>query len=62
MIHPIFKTALKRPDLVIHHLANYSELIRCEGLLVQAGAAVLAFISLLVALSLTGVAVMLGVV
>ena len=68
MIHPIFKTALKCPDLVIRHLANYSELIRCEavdigkGLLVQAGAAVLALISLLVALGLTGVAAMLGVV
>ena len=68
MIHPIFKTALKRPDLVIRHLANYSELIRCEavdvgkGLVVQAGAAALALISLLLALGLTGVAVMLGLV
>ncbi|MDM0108847.1 hypothetical protein QTH97_28160 [Variovorax sp. J22R24] len=67
MIHPLFKAALKRPDLVLHHLANYGELLKCEaadagkGLLVQAAAGVAAAVALLLALGLTGVAVMLGV-
>lgn len=67
MIHPIFKTMLKRPELVMRHLANYADLLRCEmadvgkGLLVQACAGVLAVVSLLLALGLTGIAIMLGV-
>ncbi|MDM0032264.1 hypothetical protein QTI33_09000 [Variovorax sp. J22P271] len=66
MIHPFFKTALKHPDLVVRHLANYMALLRCEakdagkGLLIQISAGVVAVISLLLALGLTGVAVMLG--
>ncbi|MDM0022419.1 hypothetical protein [Variovorax saccharolyticus] len=67
MIHPLFKTTLKRPDLVARHLANYVDLVQCEasdiakGLLVQGAAAIVAILSLLLALGLTGVSVMLGV-
>ena len=67
MIHPLFNAALKRPDLLLHHLTNYAELVKCEaadagkGLLVQAAAGVAAAVTLLLALGLTGVAVMLGV-
>ncbi|MDM0001194.1 hypothetical protein QTI24_21485 [Variovorax sp. J22P240] len=67
MIHPLFKAALKRPDLLIRHLANYGELLKCEaadagkGLLVQAAAGVAAAMALVLALGLTGVAVMLGI-
>ncbi|MDM0078501.1 phage holin family protein [Variovorax sp. J2P1-59] len=67
MIHPLFKAALKRPDLLLDHLANYAELIKCEaadagkGLVVQATAGVAAAVTLLLALGLTGFGVMLGV-
>jgi len=67
MIHPVFKTLLKHPELVMRHLANYGDLLRCEmadagkALLIQASAGVLAVVSLLLALGLTGIAVMLGV-
>ena len=67
MIHPIFKAALKRPDLVFQHLANYVELLKEEaadlgkGLALQAVGAVAAIVALLLALGLTGVAVMQGV-
>ncbi|MGJ7506308.1 hypothetical protein [Variovorax sp. GT1P44] len=66
MIHPIFKALLKRPELVVQHLANYVDLLKYEltdvgkGLLVQAVAGVVAAVSLLLALGLTGIAVMLG--
>lgn len=67
MIHPIFMTTLKRPDLVFQHLANYADLLKCEaadigkGLLVQAAAGVVAGVALILSLGLTGIAVMLGV-
>ena len=67
MIHPIFKATLKHPALMLRHLANYGDLLRCEatdvgkGLIVQATAALVAAVALLLALGLTGVATMLGV-
>ena len=67
MIHPLFKATLKRPDLVMRHLANYADLVQCEAsdigksLLRQAVAGVVATLSLLLALGLTGISVMLGV-
>ncbi|RZL93768.1 MAG: hypothetical protein EOP82_06600 [Variovorax sp.] len=67
MINPIFSTALKHPELVVRHLANYIELVRREaaeagkGLVVQAIGGVVALVALLLAIALTGVAAMLGV-
>ncbi len=67
MIHPIFKTALRRPDLIAGHLGNYAELLKGEAKAfgmsvgVRAAGAAMAFVALLLALGLTGVAVMLGV-
>jgi len=66
MIHPIFTVVLRRPELVFRHLANYGELFRSEisslgsSLLTRAAGAVLAIVALLLALGLTGLAVMLG--
>lgn len=67
MIHPIFKTVLRRPDLIAGHLGNYAELLKGEAKAfgmsvgVRAAGAAMAFVALLLALGLTGVAVMLGV-
>lgn len=67
MIHPIFTTALRRPDLIASHLANYGALLKAElsslgsSLVARAVAAVIALVALMLALGLTGVAVMLGV-
>lgn len=66
MIHPIFRTALRRPDLIATHAANYVELVKAEfhaagtSLALRAAGAVLALVAVLLALGLTGVAVMLG--
>ncbi|MEJ8852183.1 hypothetical protein [Variovorax rhizosphaerae] len=66
MIHPIFVTVLRRPELFFTHLANYAELVKSElaafgsSLAMRAASAVVALVALMLALSLTGVAVMLG--
>ncbi|MDQ7957752.1 MAG: hypothetical protein RET84_17715 [Pseudomonadota bacterium] len=66
MIHPIFKTALRRPDLLATHLGNYAQLVKGElaaagaALALRAAGAAVAVVALLLALGLTGVAVMLG--
>lgn len=68
MIHPIFMTVLRRPELVFTHLVNYAELVKGEiaslgtSLAIRAAGAATALIALLLALGLTGVAVMLGFV
>jgi hypothetical protein len=58
---------LRRPDLVARHLANYGQLVKTElstvgaSLALRAAAALVAVAALLLALGLTGIAVMLGV-
>lgn len=67
MIHPIFMTVLRRPDLFATHLTNYAELVKSElsaaglAFAARAAAGAIAFVALLLALGLTGVAIMLGV-
>lgn len=66
MIHPIFMTILRRPDLVVRHLSNYGEMVKSElsaigqSFALRAAAAAVALVALLLALGLTGMAVMLG--
>lgn len=66
MIHPVFMTVLRRPDLAASHVANYVELFKSElstlgtSLVVRAVSAALAVVALVLALGLTGVAFMLG--
>ncbi|AMM25989.1 hypothetical protein AX767_17735 [Variovorax sp. PAMC 28711] len=60
-------TALRRPELLFNHFANYAELVKSEvtsigsSLAIRAASAAIAVVALLLALGLTGVAVMLGV-
>lgn len=66
MVHPIFVAVLRRPELLFTHLANYVELVRGElsavgsSLAMRAASAVVALVALLLAVGLTGIAVMLG--
>ena len=66
MVHPIFKTVLRRPELLANHLTNYAELIKDElsalgtSVAVRAAGAAIALVALLLALGLTGIAIMLG--
>jgi len=66
MIHPIYMTALRRPDLVATHLRNHVELVKKElgdagrSIVYKAAGAVVALGALLLALGLTGIALMLG--
>ncbi|MEJ8851839.1 hypothetical protein [Variovorax rhizosphaerae] len=67
MVHPIFMAVLRRPELLFTHLANYAELVKGElsafgsSLMMRAASALVALVALMLALSLTGIAVMLGV-
>lgn len=66
MIHPIFVTALRRPELLVRHFSNYVALLRSEvndifkGVAGQAVAGILALVFVLLALGLTGVAAILA--
>lgn len=66
MLHPLFSTLVKRPDLVVDHIAGYAALFHDEAvsvatdLLARAAAWVVALLTTVVFLGLTGVAVMLG--
>lgn len=66
MLHPLFSTLVKRPDLVVDHVAAYAALAHQEAVnagsdvLKRAAAWVLAVLTGVVFLGLTGVAVMLG--
>jgi len=57
---------LRRPELLFRHLANYAELFRSElsamgsSLATRAASAVVAIVALLLALGLSGIAVILG--
>ncbi len=66
MLHPLFSTLIKRPDLVVDHVSAYAELFQNEALsigtdlLTRAVSWVLALFAAAVFLALTGVAFMLG--
>lgn len=66
MLHPLFSTVVKRPDLVVDHLSAYAELVQMEvgevvgDLLTRAASWVLAVIAGAIFLALLGVALMLG--
>lgn len=68
MLHPIFSTAVSRPDLVVDHLAAYVDLAAQEAtstgtdVLVRVLGLVLAGLFALLFLGLAGVAAMLGAV
>lgn len=67
MLHPVLKVAIKRPALIINHLANYLDLFRQESMGVMSNAVRKAIALAVVAAGLclflvfSGVAVMLGV-
>jgi hypothetical protein len=67
MIHPIFMAAMRHPELIVKHLANYFELVRAETLAIggsvarRVAGAVVALVAILLALGLSAIAVMLGV-
>ncbi|WP_076999108.1 phage holin family protein [Variovorax sp. KK3] len=67
-MHPIYKTVLRRPDLLFTHVANYAELVKAEAgsfgtsIVVRAASAAVAVVALVLALALTAMALMLGFV
>ena len=67
MLHPIFSTVLGHPELIANHLAGYAALNKEEasqasrGTVTRLVSGALALLSALLALSLSGMAVMLGV-
>ena len=67
MLHPLFSTLIRRPDLLVDHLSGYAALIHQEAseagaeLLRRSLAWVLAALCAAVFLTLAGVALMLGV-
>ena len=67
MLHPLFSTIVQRPDLVVDHVSAYAALFQQEAseagaeVLTRVVAWVMAVLSAVVFLALTGVAVMLGV-
>ncbi|MGQ2981228.1 MAG: hypothetical protein ACT6Q9_16170 [Polaromonas sp.] len=68
MLHPFISTLIRRPNLLIDHLAGYAELVREEAseagvdLIQRVVAWVLVVIGAMVFLILAGVALMLGAV
>ncbi|WP_372826119.1 hypothetical protein [Polaromonas sp.] len=68
MLHPFFSTLIRRPNLLVDHLAGYAELIQQEAseagsdLIERIVAWVLVLVCATVFLILTGVALMLGMV
>ena len=67
MLHPIFSAVLRHPELFAEHASNYAALLRLEtaeasrGLIARLIAGALAVASAMLALGLTGTAVLLGV-
>jgi len=67
MLHPIFTTVLVHPELIANHLAGYAALAKEEAsatahsLLTRLISGVLSLVSALLALTMGGIAVMLGV-
>ena len=68
MLHPIFSTAIQRPDLIVEHASAYGALLSQDAkavstqLLTRALAYLLAVVCGSVFISMVGVAVMLGFV
>lgn len=68
MLHPLFSTFVRRPDLVVDHLSAYAELVQLEAgevvgdLLTRAASWMVAVIAGAIFLVLAGIAVMLGLV
>lgn len=66
MLHPLFSTLVRRPDLVVDHVSAYAELLQLEAgdlitdLLTRAAAWIVAVIAGAMFLALAGIAVMLG--
>ncbi|RYF83003.1 MAG: hypothetical protein EOO29_05030 [Comamonadaceae bacterium] len=67
-LHPLFRVALRHPDLIADHLANHAAHVKAQVAAAGrswgrklAGAAV-AIVAVLIALNLTGIAIMLGAV
>lgn len=66
MLHPIFSTLVTRPDLIVDHLSGYTALFGEETksvgteIAVKAAAWVVMCLMLMLCLTLTGTAVMLG--
>ncbi|RZI53994.1 MAG: hypothetical protein EOP12_05335 [Pseudomonas sp.] len=65
-MHPLFLTAVRRPDLLAAHAGNYVDLIKEEvshtlnGWKIRAIGGAIAVVAALLALIFTGVALMLG--
>ncbi|MCY7372028.1 MAG: hypothetical protein LH479_14500 [Polaromonas sp.] len=68
MLHPLFSTLVKRPDLVVDHVSAYAELVRIEAgdmakdLVTRAASWAVAVIAGAIFLALAGIAVMLGLI
>ena len=66
MLHPIFSTVLRHPELIADHAVNYAALLRLEtteagkALITRLVAGVLAAVCAVLCLGLAGVAIMLG--
>lgn len=66
MLHPLFSTIVQRPDLVMDHLSAYGALFHKEAssagseLLARVVAGLVAVLALVVFLTMTGTALMLG--
>ncbi len=67
MLHPLFSTVIQRPDLIADHVAGYAQLLQEEAtqasgeVVSRVVAWVAAAVLAIMFLSLSGVAVMLGV-
>lgn len=66
MLHPLFSTIVRRPDLVVDHISAYAELVQMEvgdvigDLLTRAASWIVALIAGAIFLALAGIALMLG--
>lgn len=67
MLHPIFSVLLRNPELIVNHLAGYAELMKVEvsaagqSVSKRVISGVISVASAFLALTMSGVAVMLGV-
>jgi uncharacterized membrane protein YqjE len=66
MLHPLLTSLIKRPDLIVEHVSAYAALFHDEAvdvvkdLVIRAAAWVIALLSSVIFLILTGVAVIVG--
>lgn len=65
-LHPLFRVALRQPDLIAAHFANHVEHVKAQGvsavrsMLRKCAGGAVAVAALLIALNLTGIAIMLA--